>query len=87
MKNLKISKKLCVAFGILAAALIATMLLSLAAQQHLNSVAENLGRARREKLVAIASINTATSDFCAAQGVSILAVDSAMRSRARRRSS
>ncbi|MBB3880802.1 methyl-accepting chemotaxis protein [Sphingomonas pseudosanguinis] len=82
MKNLKISKKLCVAFGILAAALIATMLLSLAAQQHLHSVAENLGRARREKLVAIASINTATSDFRAAQGVSILAVDSAMRSRA-----
>ncbi|GAM00700.1 methyl-accepting chemotaxis protein [Sphingomonas parapaucimobilis] len=63
MKNLKISGKLFVAFGILAAALVVTMVLSIMSQQHLNSVAENLGRVRRDKLVAMSLINTATSDY------------------------
>ena len=63
MKNLKISGKLFVAFGILAAALVVTMELSIMSQQHLNSVAENLGRVRRDKLVAMSLINTATSDY------------------------
>ncbi len=38
MKNLKISGKLFVAFGILATALVITMVLSIMSQQHLNSV-------------------------------------------------
>ncbi|WP_428969793.1 methyl-accepting chemotaxis protein [Sphingomonas sp. Xoc002] len=63
MKNLKISNKLFVAFGILATALVVTMVLSIMSQQHLNSVAENLGRSRRDKLVAILAINSATSDY------------------------
>ena len=72
MKNLKISGKLFVAFSILATALIVTMVLSLMSQQHLNSVAENLGRVRRDKLVAIALINTATSDYRVYEASTIL---------------
>ncbi|HIV76882.1 MAG TPA: MCP four helix bundle domain-containing protein [Candidatus Sphingomonas excrementigallinarum] len=72
MKNLKISNKLFVAFGILAVALVVTMALSIMIQQHLNSVAENLGRSRRDKMVAISLINTATSDYRAYEASIVL---------------
>ncbi len=75
MKNLKISSKLLVAFGILTAALLVTMVLSIMSQQHLNSVAENLGRSRRDKLVAIAAINTATSDYRVYEASAILSTE------------
>ena len=72
MKNLKISNKLFVAFGILAVALVVTMVLSIMSQQHLNSAAENLGRSRRDKMVAISLINTATSDYRAYEASIVL---------------
>ncbi|MGE7207538.1 methyl-accepting chemotaxis protein [Sphingomonas sp. NPDC019816] len=75
MKNLKISAKLCIVFGVLAAALLLTMVMSIMTLQKLNSAAEKLGRDRREKLVAVASINTAVSDFRVAEATSILADD------------
>ncbi|MBB4608354.1 methyl-accepting chemotaxis protein [Sphingomonas yabuuchiae] len=75
MKNLKISGKLFVAFGILATALVVTMVLSIMSQQHLNSVAENLGRVRRDKLVAISQINTATSDYRVSEATVVLSTE------------
>ncbi|TCP35051.1 methyl-accepting chemotaxis protein [Sphingomonas sp. BK235] len=72
MKNLKISAKLLTAFGILSAALIVMAIMSISSQSRLNDAAENLGRARRDKLVAIALINTATSDYRVAEATSIL---------------
>ncbi|WP_312490378.1 methyl-accepting chemotaxis protein [Sphingomonas sp.] len=72
MKNLKISQKLCITFGVLAAALLVTMILSMVTQKRLSDATESLGRDRREKLVAIARINTATSDFRVAEATSIL---------------
>lgn len=77
MKNLKIGRKLLVAFGILTAALLVTMILSIMTQQQLNAAVENLGRSRRDKLVAIADINTATSDYRGYEATMILAEDAA----------
>ena len=75
MKNMKISAKLLTAFGILAAALIVMAVMSVSAQSKLNDAAETLGRSRREKLVAIATINTATSDYRVAEATSILSTE------------
>ncbi|MHC9417936.1 methyl-accepting chemotaxis protein [Sphingomonas citri] len=72
MKNMKISAKLLTAFGILAAALIAMAAMSISAQSKLNDAAETLGGSRRAKLIAIATINTATSDYRVAEATSIL---------------
>ncbi|MBY9061314.1 MCP four helix bundle domain-containing protein, partial [Sphingomonas yunnanensis] len=72
MKNMKISAKLLTAFGILAAALVAMAAMSIDSQSKLNDYAETLGRSRRDKLVAIATINTATSDYRVAEATSIL---------------
>jgi len=73
MKNMKISAKLITAFGILAAALVIMAVMSISAQSKLNDATETLGRSRREKLVAIATVNTATSDYRVAEATSILA--------------
>jgi methyl-accepting chemotaxis protein len=75
MKNMKISAKLLTAFGILAAALIVMAVMSVSAQSKLNDAAETLGRSRREKLVAIATINTGTSDYRVAEATSILSTE------------
>lgn len=75
MNNLKISGKLCVAFGILAVALLVTMVMSIISQQQLNDAVESLGRSRRAKLVAIANINIATSDYRAYEASMITARD------------
>ncbi|MBB3695509.1 methyl-accepting chemotaxis protein [Sphingomonas sp. BK580] len=75
MKNMKISAKLLTAFGILAAALIVMAVMSISAQSKLNDAAETLGRSRREKLVAIATVNTATSDYRVAEATSILSTE------------
>ncbi len=75
MKNMKISAKLLTAFGILAAALVVMAVMSVSAQSKLNDAAETLGRSRREKLVAIATINTGTSDYRVAEGTSILSTE------------
>ncbi|MBW6526168.1 MCP four helix bundle domain-containing protein [Sphingomonas sp. RHCKR7] len=72
MKNLKISAKLLTAFGLLAAALVVMAVMSIGAQSKLNDAVERLGRDRRDKLVAIATINTATSDYRVAEASSIL---------------
>ncbi|MBB3345658.1 MULTISPECIES: methyl-accepting chemotaxis protein [unclassified Sphingomonas] len=75
MKNMKISAKLLTAFGILAAALVVMAVMSVSAQSKLNDAAETLGRSRREKLVAIATINTGTSDYRVAEATSILSTE------------
>ncbi|MEH3037907.1 MAG: methyl-accepting chemotaxis protein [Sphingomonas adhaesiva] len=63
MKNLKISAKLAVVFGVLVAALVVLATASVISQQRLNAAANELGQDRRDKLIAIAAINTATSDY------------------------
>jgi methyl-accepting chemotaxis protein len=75
MKNLKISGKLLVAFGILGSALLVMTVLSIISQHQLNEAVENLGRSRRDKLVAIANLNTATSDYRGYEAAMILAED------------
>ena len=72
MKNLTVSKKLLVSFGILLLALVAMMGMSLATQQRLNKTTDEVGRFRRDNLIAIAKINTATSDYRIAEASSIL---------------
>ncbi|MGK6321989.1 methyl-accepting chemotaxis protein [Sphingomonas sp. DT-51] len=75
MKNLKISAKLLTAFGILAAALVVMAAMSISAQSKLNDAAETLGRDRRDKLIAIATVNTSTSDYRVAEAASILSTE------------
>src|SRR5436305_1575774 len=79
MKNLRISRKLFLAFGVLSAALIIMMVLSIISQSRLNATAETLGRSRREKIVAIANINTASAHYRASEVMAILAEDSDQR--------
>ncbi|WP_159760482.1 methyl-accepting chemotaxis protein [Sphingomonas sp. 8AM] len=75
MKNLAIGRKLLLAFGILALALVAMAGMSLWTQGKLNHATEVLGKERRDKLVAIATINTATSDYRIAEATVILSVE------------
>ena len=72
MKNLTVSRKLIASFGILLLALIAMMAMSMTTQRKLNETADELGRFRRDNLVAIAKINTATSDYRIAEANVIL---------------
>ncbi|MEH3123292.1 MAG: methyl-accepting chemotaxis protein [Sphingomonas phyllosphaerae] len=75
MKNLAIGRKLLLAFGILALALVAMAGMSLWTQDRLNHATEVLGKDRRDKLVAIATINTATSDYRIAEATVILSTE------------
>ncbi|WP_022685413.1 methyl-accepting chemotaxis protein [Sphingomonas phyllosphaerae] len=75
MKNLKISGKLTVAFGILVGALLVMAVVSIVSQQRLNATAQLLGKDRRDKLVAVSAIDTATSDYRNAEASSILSTD------------
>jgi methyl-accepting chemotaxis protein len=72
VKNLKISSKLLVAFGILLGSLLLMAAASIASQRTLNGAAELLGHDRRDKLVAVAALDTATSDYRNAEANSIL---------------
>ncbi|MBB3349862.1 methyl-accepting chemotaxis protein [Sphingomonas sp. BK069] len=72
MKNLKISSKLLVAFGILLGSLLLMAAASITSQRTLNDAAELLGHDRRDKLVAVAALDTATSDYRNAEANSIL---------------
>ncbi|MEH3102391.1 MAG: methyl-accepting chemotaxis protein [Sphingomonas phyllosphaerae] len=75
MKNLAIGRKLLLAFGLLALALVGMAGMSLWTQGQLNHATEVLGKDRRDKLVAIATINTATSDYRIAEATVILSVE------------
>ncbi|MFK3891513.1 methyl-accepting chemotaxis protein [Sphingomonas sp. NPDC079357] len=75
MKNLAIGRKLLLAFGILALLLVAMAGMSLWTQARLNHSTEVLGKDRRDKLVAIATINTATSDYRIAEATVILSLE------------
>jgi len=75
MKNLAIGRKLLLAFGILALALVAMAGMSLWTQSKLNQSTEVLGKERRDKLVAIATINAATSDYRIAEATVILSTE------------
>ncbi len=75
MKNLAIGRKLLLAFGILALALVAMAGMSLWTQARLNHSTEVLGKERRDKLVAIAAVNTATSDYRIAEATVILSIE------------
>ncbi|MEH3046441.1 methyl-accepting chemotaxis protein [Sphingomonas adhaesiva] len=77
MTNLKISAKLSLVFGILVVALVVMAAASVVSQQRLNAAASELGRDRRDKLIAIAAINTATSDYRIGVMTSILSSDAA----------
>lgn len=72
MKNLKISSKLLVAFGVLLSSLLLMAVASVTSQRSLNGAAEQLGHDRRDKLVAVAALDTATSDYRNAEANSIL---------------
>ncbi|WP_277980201.1 methyl-accepting chemotaxis protein [Sphingomonas phyllosphaerae] len=72
MKNLKISSKLLLAFGILLGSLLLMAAASITSQRTLNGAAELLGHDRRDKLVAVAALDTATSDYRNAEANSIL---------------
>ena len=72
MKNLKISAKLIVVFCILLGSLLAMATTSIVSQRTLNDVAEMLGHDRRDKLVAVAALDTETSDYRNAEATSIL---------------
>ncbi|WP_288456428.1 methyl-accepting chemotaxis protein [uncultured Sphingomonas sp.] len=75
MKNLSVSNKLLVSFAVLLVAMIAMMAMSMTTQRNLNATADELGRFRRDNLIAITSINTAASDYRIAEAASILAID------------
>ena len=75
MKNMRISAKLLTAFGVLAGALLIMAGLSIVSQHSLNAAAELLGHDRRDKLVAVSAINTATSDYRNGEAASILSED------------
>jgi methyl-accepting chemotaxis protein len=72
VKNLKISTKLIVVFCILLGSLLAMATTSIVSQRTLNGVAEMLGHDRRDKLVAVAALDTETSDYRNAEATSIL---------------
>ncbi|KTT72355.1 signal protein [Sphingomonas endophytica] len=75
MKNLAIGRKLLLAFGVLALALMGMAGMSMWTQARLNKATEVLGKDRRDKLVAIANINTAASDYRLAEATTIIALD------------
>ena len=75
MNNLSVKSKLLVAFGILAAALVFMAGMSIYSQGTLHDSIESLGRSRRDKLVAMAVVNTATSDYRIGEATSILSTD------------
>ena len=77
MKNMAIRGKLMLAFGILAGALLLMAGLSIASQSRLHDATVDLGQSRRDKLVAIALMKTATSDYRTAEAAAILSVDPA----------
>jgi methyl-accepting chemotaxis protein len=72
MKNLKISAKLLTCFGVLIASLIVLGAMSIFGQSNLNDSLKEVGQNRRDKLIAIATINTSTSDYRIAEAMSIL---------------
>lgn len=72
MKNLKISAKLLTCFGVLIASLIVLDAMSIFGQSNLNDSLKEVGQNRRDKLIAIATINTSTSDYRIAEAMSIL---------------
>ena len=73
MNNLKVGGKLLVVFGILLTAFVTMSVMSVVNQGKLKDVIDTVGGSRREKLVAIATINTATSDYRIAEATGILA--------------
>ncbi len=75
MKNLAIGRKLLLAFGMLALALLAMAGMSLWTQSRLNHATEVLGKERREKLMAISAVAVATSDYRIAEATTILSVE------------
>ena len=75
MNNLKVSSKLIVVFGVLLAALMVMSAMSMINQGTLKDIVELVGRNRRDKLVSIATINTATSNYRSAEATSILATE------------
>ncbi|WP_037488796.1 methyl-accepting chemotaxis protein [Sphingomonas phyllosphaerae] len=75
MKNLAIGRKLLLAFGILALVVVTIAGMSLWTQGRLNHSTEVLGKERRDKLVAIATVNTATSDYRIAEATVILSLE------------
>ncbi|MEH3121582.1 MAG: methyl-accepting chemotaxis protein [Sphingomonas phyllosphaerae] len=77
MKNLRISSKLMVVFGILLGSLLIMTATSIFSQRALNEKAELLGHDRRDKLVAVAALDTATSDYRNAEATSILSQEAA----------
>ncbi|MEH3040361.1 MAG: methyl-accepting chemotaxis protein [Sphingomonas paucimobilis] len=74
MKNLKISSKLYVVFGILLGALFVMAATAVVSQHSLNGVAELLGKDRRDKLVAVDGLGRAASDYRNAEANSILSI-------------
>lgn len=72
MKNLKISAKLLTCFGVLIALLIVLAAMSIFGQSNLNDSLKEVGQNRRDKIIAIATINTATSDYRIAEAAGIL---------------
>ncbi len=72
MKNLKISSKLLLVFGILLGSLLVMAIASISAQHTLNDSAELLGHDRRDKLVAVTALGTATAAYRNAEANSIL---------------